>query len=154
MGTVKTGNQIHGRGVPGQHQAGGSFASCGVPYVRSHADTASRLDAKCLQTIEIGGAIGGWQGDDLRDRPDQRHDGLIRQKMPFKRTDGLVAVTIIHPQVYQIERLAFTRSVTSMCPGAWVIENAGAARVMAAWGVTPQAQNTGSSPSSIRTPSP
>src|SRR5579864_9228241 len=47
---------------------------------------------------------------------------------------------------YQNEaRLALRRSVISMCPGLCVIENGGLADWIAECGVTPQAQNTGSS---------
>jgi hypothetical protein len=45
-------------------------------------------------------------------------------------------------------------SVTSIEPGACVMQNEGRARAMTAWGVTPQAQNTGSSSASIGTGSP
>jgi len=48
----------------------------------------------------------------------------------------------------------FFRSVTSMQPGAWVMANGGLAAAIAACGVTPQAQNTGSSPAFTGTASP
>src|ERR671916_666229 len=41
-----------------------------------------------------------------------------------------------------------------MCPGAWVIANGGREAMSAACGVTPQAQNTGTSPSANSTGSP
>ena len=40
----------------------------------------------------------------------------------------------------------FFTSVISICPGAWVITNGGLEAITALWGVTPQAQNTGTSP--------
>lgn len=46
------------------------------------------------------------------------------------------------------------RSVTSMAPGAWVMANEGFAAAITACGVTPQAQNTGSSSLAIATASP
>ena len=48
----------------------------------------------------------------------------------------------------------FSRSVISIAPGAWVMQNSGRACAMAAWGVTPQAQNTGSSSGFTSTASP
>ena len=45
-------------------------------------------------------------------------------------------------------------SVTNMCPGACVIISSGRLAAATAWGVTPQAQNTGTSPSRISTGSP
>lgn len=41
-----------------------------------------------------------------------------------------------------------------MHPGARVIANGTRALAIAAWGVTPQAQNTGTSPATISTGSP
>jgi hypothetical protein len=46
------------------------------------------------------------------------------------------------------------RSVISIAPGAWVMQNAGRACRIAACGVTPQAQNTGSSSGITSTASP
>ena len=43
----------------------------------------------------------------------------------------------------QISYSASRRSVINMCPGLCVIIKAGLACLAAAWGVTPQAQNTG-----------
>src|SRR3954447_23359517 len=48
---------------------------------------------------------------------------------------------------YSVARLSSGTSVTNMCPGAWVIMSSGRLATATAWGVTPQAQNTGSSPS-------
>src|ERR1043166_9635336 len=42
-------------------------------------------------------------------------------------------------------RLALARSVISMWPGVWVIEKGGRAALIAECGVTPHAQNTGTS---------
>ena len=46
------------------------------------------------------------------------------------------------------------RSVTNMCPGAWVIISSGRLAAATACGVTPHAQKTGTSPSRISTASP
>ena len=51
-------------------------------------------------------------------------------------------------------RLLLRKSVISMQPGAWVMQNSGFTCAITAWGVTPQAQNTGSSPGPIGTASP
>lgn len=51
-------------------------------------------------------------------------------------------------------RLLLSQSVTSMQPGAWVMHSSGLAASIATCGVTPQAQNTGTSPGSIGTASP
>lgn len=48
----------------------------------------------------------------------------------------------------------YFKSVTNMCPGSWVIASDGLARMIASIGVTPQAQNTGTSPGRIVTASP
>ena len=55
---------------------------------------------------------------------------------------------------YPIARLSSGTSVTNMCPGAWVIISSGRLAAATACGVTPQAQNTGTSPSRISTGSP
>ena len=39
----------------------------------------------------------------------------------------------------------------NMCPGAWLIANAGLDAITALCGVTPQAQNTGTSPGRMST---
>lgn len=50
---------------------------------------------------------------------------------------------------------SFVTSSTSMCPGAWVATRQGSrASAIAAWGVTPHAQNTHTSPSCTSTASP
>ncbi len=55
---------------------------------------------------------------------------------------------------YRLASLAFKRSVISIEPGAWVMQNSGSASAMTACGVTPHAQNTGNSPSCTGTASP
>src|SRR5579863_10051838 len=50
--------------------------------------------------------------------------------------------------------LELRRSVISIEPGAWVMQNSGFTAATAACGVTPQAQNTGSSSAPIGTASP
>ena len=45
----------------------------------------------------------------------------------------------------------FLVSVMSMQPGAWVMAKGGLLFMTMDWGVTPQAQNTGTSPSRIST---
>jgi hypothetical protein len=52
---------------------------------------------------------------------------------------------------YRMASSALRRSVTSMQPGLWVMATGGAARSRATCGVTPQAQNRGSSPSATVT---
>src|SRR3954447_20293317 len=51
-------------------------------------------------------------------------------------------------------RSVFLRSVISIRPGAWVMANGSFAAAMTAWGVTPQAQNTGISSAATGTGSP
>jgi hypothetical protein len=58
------------------------------------------------------------------------------------------------PGVQSVAIVSSRRSVTNMWPGAWVIISSGFEATATAWGVTPQAQNTGSSPSRISTGSP
>jgi hypothetical protein len=55
-----------------------------------------------------------------------------------------------HGTVWRIS----SSSVTNMWPGAWVIISSGLLWVATACGVTPHAQNTGTSPSRISTASP
>ena len=55
---------------------------------------------------------------------------------------------------YKLANLELTRSVISIEPGAWVMQNSGLTWAMTACGVTPQAQNTGSSSASTGTASP
>ena len=55
---------------------------------------------------------------------------------------------------YSAARLVLRRSVISMLPGAWVMQNSGFTAAITDCGVTPQAQNTGSSPSPTGTASP
>ena len=46
---------------------------------------------------------------------------------------------------YRLASFEFTKSVISIEPGAWVMQNSGLTSAMTACGVTPQAQNTGNS---------
>src|SRR5690606_38700725 len=55
---------------------------------------------------------------------------------------------------YSTPNCSSRRSVINMCPGAWVIMRSGFTSIATAWGVTPQAQKTGTSPSRIVTGSP
>lgn len=58
-------------------------------------------------------------------------------------------------RVSQGTRYALSRaSVMAIWPGAWPMANGGRDFITAAWGVTPQAQKTGSSPARISTASP
>ena len=50
---------------------------------------------------------------------------------------------------YSTPNCSSRRSVINMCPGAWVIMRSGFTSIATAWGVTPQAQKTGTSPSRI-----
>ena len=64
---------------------------------------------------------------------------------------GGVLVELVEPgsrRRHPVTGTALSRaSVTSMCPGAWEIASGGRDSMTAACGVTPQAQNTGTSPS-------
>src|SRR5262245_7512049 len=55
---------------------------------------------------------------------------------------------------YVPSRSASRRSVRNMCPGLCVIASGSCARMSAAWGVTPHAQKTGTSPALTSTGSP
>jgi hypothetical protein len=62
-----------------------------------------------------------------------------------------------YPAAVEVQSVAIVSSrasVTNMCPGACVIISSGREATATAWGVTPQAQNTGSSPSRTSTGSP
>src|SRR3990172_5101120 len=52
------------------------------------------------------------------------------------------------------DRAWFGMSVMNIWPGLWVIMKAGLEASATAWGVTPQAQNTGTSPGRMPTKSP
>jgi len=65
--------------------------------------------------------------------------------------------SVLSVVVFRNQKLAnwwFSKSVISIAPGAWVMQNSGLAWAIAACGVTPQAQNTGSSSASTSTASP
>jgi hypothetical protein len=55
---------------------------------------------------------------------------------------------------YKTDKCVFRRSVMSMVPGLWVMAMGGRAVRIATCGVTPQAQNTGTSPGAMGTASP
>ena len=55
---------------------------------------------------------------------------------------------------YRLASAVLRRSVISIEPGAWVMQNSGLTSAITAWGVTPQAQKTGNSSSPTGTGSP
>ncbi len=88
--------------------------------------------------------------------------GRTAQAAPRRLKDGAHAATDIAvnggfepvDQSYRAAKEVFRRSVISIAPGAWVMQNSGRTWAITAWGVTPQAQNTGSSSAPIGTASP
>ncbi len=109
------------------------------------------------------GRLGGH-----RNRPS---DGIPGWQTPWRGLRELRAMLDYHQKatqlVVQVEgsRRPFARihspsksvsrrSVRNMCPGLWVMANGGRLWSSTACGVTPQAQNTGTSPARTVTASP
>ena len=80
---------------------------------------------------------------------DQRLDASNRRS-----AIRVASVFIRGLQTYSAASFVLRRSVISMAPGAWVMQNSGFTAAIAACGVTPQAQNTGSSSAPTGTASP
>ena len=80
-------------------------------------------------------------------RGDQGNDLLIHSQMIRTVAFAKVAVQINCIHTHQSFSREFFTSVMNICPGAWEMAMGGLALMTTDWGVTPQHQNTGISPS-------
>jgi len=120
--------------------------------------------------VTVRAASGGAEAETQLAQPAAIHHGravgahielgreVQRQQLRpvrFQDRPGRTACISLDPTAGQkAANSLIRRSVTSMWPGLWVMQSAGREAATTAWGVTPQAQNTGTSPGSITVGSP
>ncbi len=84
--------------------------------------------------------------------PAPRREPKSAQRLPRRSPDAFLTNHSI--ALYSPSRSVSRKSVTNMCPGLCVMQSGGRACMTTAWGVTPQAQKTGTSPARTSTGSP